>query len=58
MFYILILHSLLEFLDGIIYIDNDVLVFDDLSEIYSLSFHNNYILASRDHKWLGLKIKK
>ena len=58
MFYRLILPYLLEFLDWIIYIDTDDLVFDDLSEMYNLSFHNNYILASCDHKWLGQKVKK
>ena len=54
MFYWLILHYLYR----IIYIDTGILVFDDLSEMYNLSFYNNYILASRDHKWLGQKVKK
>ena len=58
MFYRLILPYLLEFLDRIIYVDIDVLVFDDLSGIYNLSFHNNYILASRNHKRLGKEIKE
>ena len=58
MFYRLILPYLVEFLDRIIYIDTDVLVFDDLSEMYNLSFHNNYILASRDHRRLGQEVKK
>ena len=38
--------------------DTYILVFDNLSEMYNLSFHNNYILASSDHKWLGQKVKK
>ena len=54
----MILPYLVEFLDRIIYIDTDVLVFDDLSEMYNLSFHNNYILASRNHKRLGQEVKK
>ena len=57
-FYRLLLPYLLEFLDRIIYIDTDVLAFDDLSEMYNLHFNNNYILASRDHKWLGKEVKK
>ena len=35
-----------------------ILVFDNLSEMYNLSFHNNYILASHDHKRLGEEVKK
>ena len=58
MFYRIILPCLLKFLDRIIYIDIDVLAFDDLSEMYNLPFNNNYILALRDHKWKGKDVKK
>ena len=58
MFYRILLPCLLKFLDRIIYIDTDVLAFDDLSEMYNLPFNNNYILALLDHKWKGKEMKK
>ena len=48
LFYRLLLPNLLDFLDRVIHIDSDVLAFDDLYEMYTLPFKNNFILASRD----------
>ena len=58
MFYRILLPYLLKFLDRVIYIDTDVLAFDDLYKMYNLPFNNNYILALRDHKWKGKEMKK
>ena len=57
MFYRILLPCLLKFLDRVIYIDTDVLAFDDLSEMYNLHFNNNYILGLRDHKGMGNDVK-
>ena len=57
-FYRILLPCLLNFLDRIIYIDDDVLAFDDLYEMFNLSFNNNYILASRDVYWNGKDVEK
>ena len=57
-FYRLLLPNMLYFLDRIIYIDNDVLAFDDLFDMYNLPFNNNFILASRDKKGMGNDVKK
>ena len=35
-------------LDRIIYLDSDVLIFDDLQEMYNLPFNNNYVLGFLD----------
>ena len=35
-------------IDRIIYLDSDVLIFDDLQEMYDLPFDNNYILGFLD----------
>ena len=58
MFYRLLLPYLLKFLDRIIYIDTDVLVFEDLSEMYNLPFNNNFILATLDVDRFGKDVKK
>ena len=42
-------------LERIIYLDGDTLIFTDLSEMYNLPFHNNYILASQSHDLYILK---
>ena len=34
--------------DRIIYLDSDVLIFDDLQEMYNLPFNNNYVLGFLD----------
>ena len=57
-FYRLLLPHLLYFLDRIIYIDTDVLAFDDLTEMYNLSFKNNYILGPLDNKGFGKEMEK
>ena len=50
-------------IDKAIYLDSDVLVFDDLEEMYGLPFNNNYILGFLDFlsngiDYLGLKSEK
>ena len=46
-YYRLLLPILVPF-ERIIYLDNDVLVFKDLLELYQTSFNNNYVLGSLD----------
>lgn len=49
--------------DRVIYLDSDVLAFDDLYEMYNLNFENNYVLGyldplSHGTDYLGLKTEK
>ena len=46
-YYRLLLPILVPY-ERIIYLDNDVLVFKDLLELYQTSFNNNYVLGSLD----------
>ena len=40
--------------DRIIYLDNDILVFKDLTEMYQLSFNDSYVLGNLDMLFNGL----
>ena len=54
-YYKIIIPMLFSNLERIIYLDGDTLIFTDLSEMYNLPFHNNYILASQAHDLYILK---
>jgi lipopolysaccharide biosynthesis glycosyltransferase len=49
--------------DKIIYLDSDVIAFDDLNEMYNLNFDNNYVLGFLDFlshgiDYLGIRTEK
>jgi lipopolysaccharide biosynthesis glycosyltransferase len=45
----IIIPILFPYLERILYLDSDTLIFQDLSKMYSLYFNHNFILASQAH---------
>lgn len=54
-YYKIIIPMIFSNLERVIYLDGDTLIFTDLSEMYNLPFHKNYILASQAHDLYILK---
>ena len=61
-YYKLIIPFLFPYLERILYLDSDTLIFKDLSKMYNLNFNHNFILGSQAHdkyimKKFNIKVK-